>query len=128
MRAPASEKQAFSRRSGAIAACAWIALATGCGASVPHPREGAHAGDPPVPVAEPPPPPKIEMVPSAPEGMRDPVWVDGQWLWDGHRWEWQEGRWETQEEGATYAPPQLVYLSDRQLGWLAGKWHRRSKP
>ncbi len=111
----------------AIVALGALAIALGgCGASVPLPREGNHAGDPPVIVPEPPPPPRIEVVPTAPEGMRDAVWISGQWAWEGRRWAWREGRWETQEKGATYAPPRIVYLADRQIGWFAGKWRKPS--
>jgi len=73
-------------------------------------------------VGEPPPPPKVEVVPPAPDGMRDTVWVSGQWQWSGRRWEWREGRWELQAEGATYAAPRIVYLSDRTIGWFPGRW------
>ncbi len=113
-----------ARYEGAVA-IAVASFAGGCGASVPLPREADHHGEEPVIVEEPPPPPRAEVLTSPPEGMQRPVWVSGQWLWDGARWEWQPGRWDTQRPGESYAPPKVVYLPERRIGWFPGKWYGR---
>lgn len=95
-----------------------------CGASVPLPPLGEHtASDERVLVPYPPPVPHVEIIPPTPEGLGDPVWIDGQWMWRGRRWEWQPGQWQELPEGSTYAPPAIVYLPDMHIAWLAGRWH-----
>lgn len=99
-----------------------------CGSSLPLPEMSDHGGDEPVIVPYPSPPPQVELVPDPPANQPEAVWIDGEWLWRGRRWEWQKGRWEVAAEGATYAPPAIVYLADKQIAWFAGRWHRSVKP
>ena len=50
--------------------------------SLPHRRQSARPAAPRSVWAWP-----RSTTPRAPEGMRDAVWISGQWLWDGRRWE-----------------------------------------
>ncbi len=107
----------------AAIALSMTAVITGCAASVPLPRDGDHAGDEPILVPSPPPVPKVEIVPQVAHPQPRAVWVSGQWLWRGRRWEWEPGTWVTPSRGDTYAPPAIVFLDDKQIAWLPGKWH-----
>lgn len=99
------------------------ALIVGWAASVPLPREGDHRGDERVLVGAPPPPPKVEIVPPAPGQSSAEVWLSGEWSWRDDRWEWSPGRWVTPPKGATYAPPVVIFLDDKQIAWIPGTWH-----
>ena len=106
----------------------WIAIASfgawisGCAASVPLPREGDHEGDERVLVGSPPPLPKVEIVPPAPEKERGEVWLSGAWTWRDERWEWEKGRWVAPPSGASFAPPVVIYLDNKQIAWIPGAW------
>lgn len=104
-------------------AAAMATAISACGASVPLPRQGGHDGDERILVPSPPPVPKAEIVPLVAHPAPGEVWVSGQWLWRGRRWEWEPGTWETPSPGATYAPPVILYLDEKQIAWLPGKWH-----
>ena len=75
----------------------------------------------------PPPPARVEAIPSPPKDMKDPVWVDGEWQWRGRRWVWQPGQWELPYRDGYYAPPATVRLSDGSLVYYAGDWKAASK-
>jgi hypothetical protein len=114
------------RRFGEIASLwlAGIALAA-CSRALPAPRMGPHVGDEPITVPMSPPAGKVEIVPPKPETMKDPVWIDGQWDWNGRRWVWKDGGWEDQKEhppGSYYAPPATVRLADGTLVYFRGAW------
>jgi len=111
-----------------VLALALAPAVASCGSSLPLPEMGDHTGDEPVIVPYPPPPPLVELVPDQPANQPDAVWVDGEWLWRGRRLEWQKPRWEVAPKGATFAPPAIVYLADKQIAWFVGRWHVRRGP
>jgi len=114
------------------AAIAWglafgLALAACSGRSVPHPRFVPHPTSALVEVPYPPPPARVEQVPSPPHG--DAVWIDGEWLWQGRRWAWRKGRWvlppsnaSQPAQGVAFSPWTLVRRDDGVLFAAAGAW------
>lgn len=98
------------------------ALASGCGASVPLPKHGPHAGDEAVLVPFPPPPANPEII--KPHNLgENAVWIDGEWRWTASAWVWQAGRWEVPYPNSYYAPPRGQRLADGRLLWFHGAWH-----
>jgi hypothetical protein len=93
-----------------------------CGSSVPVPKTGPHTHEEPVIVPYPPPPARVEVIPSPPPNLKDPVWIDGEWQWRSRRWVWQPGRWELPSPDGYYAPPTTVRLADGTLVYYAGDW------
>jgi hypothetical protein len=94
-----------------------------CGSSVPVPKTGRHhTSEEPVIVPYPPPPARVEVVPSPPPEMKSPVWTDGEWRWTGRRWVWQPGHWELPIANGYYAPPTTVRLADGTLYYYPGDW------
>jgi hypothetical protein len=74
-------------------------------------------------VATPPPPAKVERVPTDPGGAC--AWQDGQWLWLGARWQWQPGAWVIPPPGCHYAPPSMAWVQGAQrdeLYYMNGGW------
>ncbi|AKT36224.1 hypothetical protein [Chondromyces crocatus] len=95
-----------------------------CGNAIPTPELGRHSPqDPFAIVPYPPPPAHVEVVPGPPEGVKDPVWVDGEWQWRNRRWVWLPGRWEEPYPGAFFAPSTTVRRPDGGLVWFGGVWH-----
>jgi hypothetical protein len=97
-------------------------VACGGGSSVPLPARGPHVSGDPVPVPFPPPAARPDVIGAPPPEAKDPVWVDGQWLWRGRQWIWQPGQWWERPVGQVYAAPALVRLPDGQLVWFEGRW------
>lgn len=95
--------------------------AAACIAPLPVPETGDHAGETPVPVPFAPPPARVDVILDPPPGMKDPVWLDGQWLWKGSRWVWDPGAWRANDPNQVYAKPAVVRRADRQLVWFQGK-------
>ncbi|EYF04007.1 Hypothetical protein CAP_4881 [Chondromyces apiculatus DSM 436] len=103
--------------------CALLSPAA-CGNEIPTPQLGRHTeNDPFAIVPYPPPPAHVEVVPLPPEGIDDPVWIDGEWQWHNRRWVWVAGRWEEPFPGAYYAPATTVRRPDGGLVWFGGLWH-----
>jgi hypothetical protein len=98
------------------------ALLSACGASVPVPKTGPHTNEEPVLVPYPPPPARVEVIPSPPPNLKDPVWIDGEWQWKGRRWVWQPGQWELPYADGYYALPTTVRLADGTLVYYPGDW------
>jgi hypothetical protein len=111
------------RRSTLAFAAPLAALLVGCGARIPVPPSGPHAGDEPTFVPYPPPAAKPEILPAPDPNAESAVWVDGEWEWKGTRWMWLSGRWETPYPGSYYAKPTVVRLPDGRLAWYRGTWH-----
>jgi hypothetical protein len=105
----------------ALPALLLLAALAGCG-GLPVPKTGPHEGEDPVAVPSEPPPGKVELVPERPRAMKNPVWVDGEWVWKGHRWAWQDGKWEDARPDMYYAPPTTVRLGDGTLVHFGGLW------
>ena len=97
-----------------------LALAACGGGSLPQPRLGGQPERAFVEVPYPPPAGKVEMVPPPPR--RDAVWIDGQWLWQGHRWVWQLGGWVVPPRGARFSPWETRRLGDGQLVFAPAAW------
>jgi hypothetical protein len=118
----------MSRAALLVLPAAALAL-LGCTATsiVPSPVTGPHLGEEPALVPYPPPAARVEVVGNAPSTMKDPVWIDGEWLWKARRWVWQGGHWDLPLPGGYYAPPVTVRLSDGALAHYAGTWKDGTK-
>jgi hypothetical protein len=86
-------------------------LLVSCGASRAEAPRGAHPESDAVSVPYPPPPAKVEEVPSRPNPAC--VWIDGYWDFTD-RWEWQPGEWVIPQPHCRLAPVELR----RQTGLL----------
>src|SRR5262245_56475058 len=100
---------------------------TACNQLIPTPKLGPHETEEPVTVPYPPPPAKVEVIPSPPPELKNPVWIDGEWLWRGRRWVWQAGQWELPLAGGYYASPTTVRLADGTLLYYPGAWKEPAK-
>ncbi len=85
----------------------------------------SHSGTP-VEVPYPPPPARVDIVKEPPSDVENPVWVDGQFRFNGRRWIWNEGGWKSLPKGFGYAPPRVVRRSDGTLVWFEGMFRRMS--
>ena len=99
-------------------------MLAGCVPPLPTPPSGAHEGEVPVPVPYPPPAAHVDIVPAPPSAMKNPAWIDGQWLWLGRRWWWEGGRWVDVKPGEVYAGPRVYRRTDGQLVWFKGTLKR----
>ena len=105
-----------------------LSLLVGCIPALPEPTIVAHSGQsPPVVVPFYPPPARVDVVPDAPRGLVAPVWIDGEWEWQGRRWIWQPGSWSEGAGGLEYAPPVVLRRSDGKLVWFRGELYSRKK-
>lgn len=103
-----------------------LALAA-CTGSLPLPKTGPHLGDDPILVPIVPPPGKVQVVPPPPATMKNPVWIDGEYSWNGRRWVWNAGRWE-EPKGDYWAPSLTVRMPDGSLAHFKGRWKKRPAP
>lgn len=71
-------------------------------------------------VAYPPPPARVENVPTAPRDGA--VWIDGEWTWQGERWVWKRGRWVMPPANAMYSPWTSNRDREGNLYVAEGKW------
>jgi hypothetical protein len=110
-----------SPRAAAALALAALALVA-CGSSLRVPKSGPHVDEEPVLVPYPPPPARVEVIPSPPANVRGAVWIDGEWLWKGARWVWQSGQWQAPYPDGYYAPPATLRLADGSLVYFPGTW------
>lgn len=112
------------RRPGRALTAVLAALLVACssGPSVPEPARGPHTGEDPVPVPFPPPPARPDVVGAPPAEAIDPVWIDGQWMWQGRQWVWEPGQWWERPADQVYAAPAIVRLADGSLAWFEGHW------
>lgn len=98
------------------------ALAAACGTpSLPRPPLVAQKGSDLVPIATPPPPAKMEIVPPRP-AVAGVVWLDGEWTFRGKRARWRRGRWVVPPKNARYAPWTAVRDPDAGLYFAPGMW------
>lgn len=100
------------------------ALVAACSGNLPAPPfgDGEHTGDDPQIVLSMPPPGNVEIVPPPPRELKHPVWVDGEWLWNGRRWVWKEHGWQDLPRGQEYELPTTKRLPDGRLVHFPGKW------
>jgi hypothetical protein len=96
----------------------------GCYGSLPHPVYVGQSTQSLESVGFPPPPARVEFIPRQPakKGVKEAVWIDGEWEWQGRRWRWRLGRWVTPPEGARFAPWAVVYASDGTVYSAPGIW------
>lgn len=100
---------------------------TACGSGLPVPKTGPHIGDTPVSVPTPPPPGKVQVIGPPPAALKQPVWIDGEWDWNGRRWQWREGRWE-EPKGEYWAQAITVRFPDGALAHFKGIWKKKKDP
>lgn len=105
------------------------AVLFGCstGSILPVPPTGPHLNEEPAMVPYPPPAARVEVVGAVPSGMKDAVWIDGEWLWKSRRWIWQGGHWDLPLPGGYFAPAVTVRLGDGALAHYAGTWKDGTK-
>jgi hypothetical protein len=105
-----------------LGSAALAALAVACGApALPRPALVAHRATDLVPIATPPPPARMEIIPTRPR-VDGVVWLDGEWTFHGKRARWRRGRWVVPPHEARYAPWTEVRGPDAQLYFAPGKW------
>lgn len=92
----------------------------GCVGPLPHPPYSAHVTAALSAIDAPPPPGRVERIPSKPP--QADAWVDGEWVLRHGRWFWLLGRWVKTPPGATYSPWVLVRTSDGTAFYAAGLW------
>ena len=92
----------------------------GCSHPLAEPPSGAHQNEEPVVVPYPPPAAKVDVIPETPDGMKNAVWIDGQWMWRGRRWVWEGGQWIDLATDQVYARPLVQRRYDGQLIWFPG--------
>ena len=96
-----------------------VANSVGCG-SLPLPP----AVPPPeadfVEVPAPPPPARVEIVSSRPNGAR--FWIDGSWMWEGSRWKWTSGGWFAPPAGVQYVDWRVIRRDDGTLLYANAMW------
>jgi len=107
-------------RAPPVLAAAAIAIAACGGSTVRRPRMVQQPASALFEVPYPPPPARVEVVPSAPRP--DAVWIDGEWMWRGRRWGWQKGRWVVPPANAAFAPWTSVRNADGTLFMAQGSW------
>jgi hypothetical protein len=94
-------------------------LSWACG-SLPHPSYAAQSSSALVPVPDPPPPARMELVPPSPEGRA--VWIDGEWIYRRGRWDWLLGRWVIPKPRSKFSPWVMVRASDGSFLHAPGVW------
>ncbi len=71
----------------------------------------------------PPPPAAVEAVP--PDPGPPCVWVDGHYRFIAGRWQWADGGWFVPPPNCAYAPPQMAWIPEGNVGALyfqPGRW------
>ena len=105
-----------------------VAFATAmlaCGAkSLPAPSYVGQPQEALVQVPYPPPPARVEFVPTQPDG--NAVWIDGEWVWQGRRYAWKPGRWVKAPANAAFAPWTTVRDTMGSLYIAEGTWRDRT--
>jgi hypothetical protein len=92
-----------------------------CAHPLAHPVYASQPSTALVEVDRPPPPSRVEILPTRP--LPEAVWVDGEWLWRRGRWAWLPGRWVLAPAGATFAAWAFVRAPDGKLWYAPGVWH-----
>jgi hypothetical protein len=98
-----------------------LALAAlACGPALPAPSYVGQPSDALVRVGFAPPPARVELVPSQPRA--NAVWIDGEWVWQGHGWSWQSGEWVLPPPGCRFAPWTTTWGVDGSVYYAPGVW------
>jgi hypothetical protein len=103
---------------------ALAALSTACTVTATAPRvvvQPEVVGE--VVVARPPPPLRVEVIPSPPPAHPELwVWQPGHWHWDGHEYLWRPGHYEKRPSASAYwVPPEWV-ARNGQWVFRPGHW------
>jgi hypothetical protein len=114
---------AFRPRLARIVIAVSAAFLANCSSRLPEPPVAAQPPNALVEVDYPPPPARVEFLPSQPAS--DTVWIKGEWLWSGRRWSWRPGMWVVPIQGAGYARRALVRRADGKLFFAPGTWRDR---
>ena len=96
------------------------ALALACSPSLPRPTYAPQPTSSLLEVGQPPPPARVEIVPTRPTTLA--LWVDGEWIWRRGRWAWLTGRWVAPPSGAVFCPWVFVRGADGRLWFAPGVW------
>jgi hypothetical protein len=91
-----------------------------CDGALPHPPFAPQSTEALVLIAAPPPPGRVERVPSKPSGAD--AWVEGEWIERAGRWSWLLGRWVKTPSRARYSPWVVVRASDGTTYYAASSW------
>ena len=70
----------------------------------------------------PPPPPRVEVMPSPPG--HDYFWAPGYWHWESNQHRWIDGHWEPRREHEHWVPHQWDRDEHDQWRLNGGHWHR----
>jgi hypothetical protein len=102
----------------ALLICAASFFAAGCVVS-PDPGAPVTTVGAQVDVDAGPPAPIVEAVPPAPAiGF---VWIEGDWVWNGH-WVWERGHWDRPPyPGAIWVPHRYAYQNGKHV-FVRGGW------
>jgi hypothetical protein len=102
----------------------WVGWGTlvlaSCGGGLPHPPFVPQATSALTALEEPPPPGRVELVPSRPPGAD--AWIDGEWVLRHGRWYWLLGRWVETPRGARYSPWVVVRAADGTVFYAPSVW------
>ena len=106
----------------------FLGLAVACGAGVDLVPTGPHRLDAPqLPVAEPPPPSKVETIPDQPRS--ECRWLDGRWEYAASEWQWLPGAWVVPPEGCHFAGATTAWatgMGSDVLYFRPGQWVHES--
>jgi hypothetical protein len=104
-------------RAGALAIALTIALgASGC--VVQPARPGVE-----VVATQPPPPPRVEVIPAPPRAREYIEWEPGHWHWDGREYRWVEGHYvERPHREAVYVPGHWDERPNGTWVWVGPRW------
>ena len=108
------------RRVRVVVAMVLASLVCACGASLPQPPPARQLVKLLVVVPFPPPPGRVESIPTQPNP--EAVWIDGEWTWRRGRWSWKLGRWVVAPPGAGYATWVMLRANDGVLRFAPGVW------
>jgi hypothetical protein len=105
-----------------------MALLLSCAYRPPKPPTGGRVPvDEMIEVPYPPPPARVEIIPSQKD--RREVWIDGQWDWTGNEWRWDDGSWVIPPSGAHFTPWITERQEDGRLLFARAAWRdERGRP
>lgn len=96
------------------------ALVLACGASLRSPSYVEQPTSALLRVGFPPPPARVERIPTSPRP--DAVWIDGEWVWQGRGWSWQVGRWVVPPTGCRFSPWTSTWGDEGAVYYAPGVW------
>jgi hypothetical protein len=105
-------------KAGALALALVVALgASGCVVREEHPVVTE------VVAPQPPPPPRVEVIPAPPRPPEFVEWEPGHWHWDGREYRWIEGHYiERPHREAVYVPGHWDERPNGTWVWVGPHW------